>query len=66
MWTQEEPKNQGAYPYVQIRLHNLLNSISRKDKTVHYSGRPISASTATGYGKHHTQELDALLKSTFA
>jgi 2-oxoglutarate dehydrogenase E1 component len=66
MWTQEEAKNQGPFPFVQIRMQNLLQSMKRKDTKVHYSGRPISASTATGYSKNHVKELDALIKSTFA
>ena len=54
MWTQEEPKNQGAYGFAEVRLRNLMKSMNYKNIDVKYSGRPISASTATGYGKHHT------------
>jgi len=66
MWTQEEPKNQGAFSYSEIRLRNLLKNMQYKNVDIKYSGRPISASTATGYGKHHVQELDSLIESTFA
>ena len=66
MWTQEEPKNQGPWPFIEMRMRNLMTSISRKNVNIAYSGRAISASTATGYGKHHNQELHALIKSTFA
>lgn len=52
MWTQEEPKNQGPWPFVEPRMRNLLKSIDRTAR-VDYAGRPISASTATGYNKHH-------------
>jgi len=61
MWTQEEPKNQGAFSFVEPRLRNLMESIKFKTREVSYSGRNISASTATGYGKHHVKELEALI-----
>ena len=61
MWTQEEPKNQGPWPFVETRLRNLIKSINFKKSEIAYSGREISASTATGYGKNHTKELDQLV-----
>lgn len=66
MWTQEEPKNQGAWSFVEPRTRKLLKHMGKKSWDIGYSGRDISASTATGYTKHHNMELDALLKSTFA
>lgn len=65
MWTQEEPKNQGAWSFVDPRMRNLLHSMKDK-RDLAYSGRAISASTATGYTKHHNQELRSLLDSSFA
>ena len=64
-WTQEEPRNQGPWSFVEPRMRNLLTSIDRRAR-INYAGRPISASTATGYTKHHVTELADLLKSTFA
>ena len=66
MWTQEEHKNQGAWSFVEPRLRNLLRHMGKKKWEISYSGREISASTATGYTKHHNEELDKLIKSTFA
>ena len=57
MWVQEEPKNQGAWTFVEPRFRNLLAKIGRKNADIDFAGRPISASTATGYGKTHTAEL---------
>ena len=57
MWVQEEPKNQGAWTFVEPRFRNLLVKMGHKSNEIDYAGRPISASTATGYGKSHTAEL---------
>lgn len=61
MWIQEEPKNQGAWCYVEPRFRNLLDKMKHKYADVDYAGRAISASTATGYGKTHAAELQAYL-----
>jgi 2-oxoglutarate dehydrogenase E1 component len=66
MWAQEEPKNQGAWSFVEPRMRNLLKHMGRKTWEMDYAGRDISASTATGYSKHHAKELDALINATFA
>lgn len=47
-------------------MRNLLKSMKAKQNDIKYSGRAISASTATGYNKHHVKELDELLQSSFA
>jgi len=65
-WVQEEPKNQGPWSFVEPRLRNLLSATGHKTKEVEYAGRPISASTATGYGKQHATELRDLLDAAFA
>jgi len=46
-------------------MRNLAKSISHKHTEIKYGGRNISASTATGYGKHHVAELAQLLKDSF-
>jgi 2-oxoglutarate dehydrogenase E1 component len=60
MWVQEEPKNQGAWTFVQPRLKNILKHIG-KDVEAGYSGRATSASTATGYHHYHDEELKSFL-----
>ena len=60
-WVQEEPKNQGAWFFVEPRVRNLLAEMGHKTTTVEYAGRAISPSTATGYGKQHAAELAAYL-----
>jgi len=56
-WAQEEPKNAGSWTYAQPRMRNCMKWVERKGEKVEYAGRPISASTATGYGKNHNQQL---------
>ena len=62
IWMQEEPKNQGAWTFVEPRFRNVLAKVGHKHREVDFAGRPISASTATGYGKTHTAELQAYLQ----
>jgi len=66
MWAQEEPKNQGAWSFVEPRLINQLDSLDHKAQHVSYAGRDISGSTATGYGKKHASELASYLQTAFA
>lgn len=56
VWAQDEPKNQGAWPYV-------LRQFLRFGLTWRYAGRPHSASPATGYAAEHKRQLQALLES---
>ncbi|XP_029344577.1 2-oxoglutarate dehydrogenase, mitochondrial isoform X7 [Acyrthosiphon pisum] len=62
LWSQEEHKNQGPWPYVQPRFHTVLNNT----KTIGYAGRPTAASSATGSKMQHLRELKALLDRSFA
>ena len=66
MWTQEEPKNQGMWSFVEPRIRNHLAKLNHKSTAATFSGRVISASTATGYGKTHAAELAAMLDSSMA
>lgn len=60
-WAQEEPKNQGAWTFAEPRLRNLLRKLGQSYPEIEYCGRAISPSTATGYGKQHSAELQAYL-----
>lgn len=62
LWCQEEPMNMGAYFHVQPRLDTCLRAEGRKtDGRIKFSGRPASASTATGFGEVHAQEQAKLV-----
>lgn len=61
LWTQEEPKNMGAWPYLSGQLPDLLP----KNLHLRYVGRKESASPATGFYTRHKQELAEILKQVF-
>ncbi|MBE8162924.1 MAG: 2-oxoglutarate dehydrogenase E1 component [Bdellovibrionaceae bacterium] len=68
IWVQEEPKNMGAYSYINIALQNLLNTLGLNHIAFEYAGRPAMASTAEGSSSMHLKEqkrllLDALKKA---
>ena len=56
VWAQDEPKNQGAWPY-------MLRQFLRFGLTWRYAGRPHSASPATGYAAEHKCQLQVLLEA---
>ena len=60
-WVQEEPKNQGAWGFVETRIRNQLRHMGHSADDVSYVGRAISPSTATGYGKQHAAEVQLIL-----
>ncbi|MEX2455650.1 MAG: 2-oxoglutarate dehydrogenase E1 component [Rhodospirillaceae bacterium] len=57
VWCQEEPRNMGAWHFVDRRIEELLGNIDVKARRPSYVGRPEAASPATGsYGKHMKQQ----------
>ncbi len=58
IWCQEEPKNMGAWTFMESRLENLLSRCERP----RYIGRAESASPATGSYAVHQQEQERLVK----
>lgn len=64
-WTQEEPKNAGAWTYAQPRLRNINKFLKKKDISVSYAGRPMMAATAVGYTSTHNESLAQLVKDAF-
>ncbi|MEE2521432.1 multifunctional oxoglutarate decarboxylase/oxoglutarate dehydrogenase thiamine pyrophosphate-binding subunit/dihydrolipoyllysine-residue succinyltransferase subunit [Pseudarthrobacter sp. J75] len=60
VWAQDEPANQGPWPFIGLNLPNEL------DRRIRLISRPASASTAAGSMKRHAAEQDALLKQAFA
>lgn len=65
-WCQEEHKNQGPWSFVEPRFRNTLKHIGMKNTEISYAGRQISASSATGYGKTHREELSSFLAEAMA
>jgi 2-oxoglutarate dehydrogenase E1 component len=60
VWCQEEPKNQGAWHFIEQRIEDTLGHLG-SDKRPHYVGRPEYASTAAGLMSQHNAELKAFL-----
>ncbi|KAL3160716.1 hypothetical protein ABBQ32_010627 [Trebouxia sp. C0010 RCD-2024] len=61
MWCQEEPMNMGGYTHVCPRLETCMRNEDREVPAyVPYSGRPPSASPATGFSDVHKKEQESL------
>ena len=61
VWCQEEPKNMGAWSFIDPYLEWVLAHIDAKHQRVRYTGRPASASPATGMMSKHLAQLQAFL-----
>ena len=61
VWCQEEPRNQGAWAFVQPYLEWVLEQIQATHQRPRYVGRAASASTATGLMSNHLKQLKAFL-----
>jgi len=59
VWCQEEPKNAGAWAYVQPRIETALRGTS--DARPSYAGRGPSAAVSTGYKDVHDKEQAKLI-----
>ena len=62
VWCQEEPRNMGAWFFVDVFLQWVLNQIGAKHRHLRYAGRPASASTAVGQMSKHLAQLKQLLE----
>jgi 2-oxoglutarate dehydrogenase E1 component len=60
VWAQEEPKNNGAWFFVECLIEEALKAAGKAIRPV-YAGRKASASTATGFMKKHTSQQAALV-----
>ncbi len=61
IWCQEEPRNMGAWAFVQPYLEWVLEQTGATSARPRYVGRPASASTATGLMSSHMKQLAAFL-----
>ena len=59
VWTQEEPRNMGAWSYVEPRIRAILPAGS----SLAYVGRPERASPAEGYPAAHAAEQSRIIAS---
>ncbi|WP_404401118.1 2-oxoglutarate dehydrogenase E1 component [Pelagibacterium halotolerans] len=65
VWCQEEPKNMGAWAFVQPYIEWVLEQMGKPGGRPRYVGRPASASTATGLMRTHIAQLQAFLDEAF-
>jgi 2-oxoglutarate dehydrogenase E1 component len=61
VWAQEEPRNNGAYFFVEPFIEECLAVAKCKVSRARYAGRKASASPATGLAKRHVAEQAALV-----
>ena len=61
IWCQEEPKNQGAWTFIEPNLEWVLTRIKAKHPRPRYVGRHASASPATGLASQHKAQQEALV-----
>jgi 2-oxoglutarate dehydrogenase E1 component len=58
VWVQEEPRNMGAWSYLNSKLHELAPA----GVSVSYAGRPERASPAEGYPAAHAAEQSRIIR----
>ncbi|MEZ5925666.1 MAG: 2-oxoglutarate dehydrogenase E1 component [Hyphomicrobiaceae bacterium] len=61
VWCQEEPRNMGAWTFVEPNIEWVLEHVNGRVTRPRYAGRPASAATATGLLKKHLAEQKALI-----
>lgn len=66
VWAQEEPKNMGAWSFIEPLLEETLTEIGAENTRPRYVGRKAAASTATGIAAKHKKEQQAIFDGVFA
>ncbi|RFP90091.1 2-oxoglutarate dehydrogenase E1 component [Rhodobacteraceae bacterium 63075] len=61
VWCQEEPKNQGAWTFIEPNIEWVLGRIKARHARPIYAGRSASASPATGLASTHKAQQQALV-----
>jgi len=61
VWCQEEPRNMGAWHFIEPYLEWVLTQINATHKRPRYAGRAASAATATGLMSKHLAQLKAFM-----
>ena len=61
VWAQEEPKNNGAWSFIEPLIEESLAEAAGKAQRPRYAGRAAAASPATGLMKRHQMEQAALI-----
>lgn len=65
VWVQDEPRNQGAWPFMALNLPEALASLG-ETRPLRVVSRAASASPATGSSKRHAEQQAELIRQAFA
>jgi 2-oxoglutarate dehydrogenase E1 component len=66
VWCQEEPRNMGAWSFIEPALEEVLVTLQAKHKRAVYAGRSASASTASGLMSRHMEQREAFLNAALS
>ena len=61
VWCQEEPRNNGAWFFVESQIEQALTDAGHKGMRPSYAGRALAASPATGLASRHKAQQEALI-----
>ena len=65
VWCQEEPRNMGAWTFVEPLIRRVLQRADGRMKEAAYVGRPAAAATAVGTLSQHNAQLEKFLGEAF-
>jgi len=65
VWCQEEPKNMGAWQFMQPKLRELMDELGKRKLDIEYAGRTERASPAVGSPYLHQKEQAAIIDTVF-
>ena len=65
-WVQEEPKNMGAWTFIDPYLEWVLTQVNYGQTRPRYIGRPAAAATATGLMSKHLAQMRAFTDEAFS
>ena len=65
-WVQEEPKNMGAWAFIDPYLEWVLTQVNYGQTRPRYVGRPAAAATATGLMSKHLAQMKAFTDEAFS
>jgi 2-oxoglutarate dehydrogenase E1 component len=63
VWCQEEPRNNGAWFFVDRLIEEAISQAGHKNLRPQFVGRDAAASPATGLAKRHQEQQDYLIAS---
>jgi 2-oxoglutarate dehydrogenase E1 component len=61
LWVQEEPKNMGAWTFMEPRLEEMTGG----EVPIHYVGKPARPSPAQGSARFHKEEHAEIVRAAF-